>query len=354
MYYSDLKLFQYRDKLDQMREGNVTPPVHIRIKPTNTCNHRCWYCGYQSDTSIALGQEMETRDFIPREKMIEISNDLVEMGVKAVTFSGGGEPLTYRYIEEFAGRLLDGGVKVAMLTNGSLLNKNRAKVFADRATWVRVSMDGWDNESYTYYRGTKGSEYTKITDNLRAFASIKGKTVLGVSLNVDIKNAEHVYDFAAEMKDCGVDHLKVCGCIVSNQGETNNRYHAPFFKETERQIKKAQADFNSTHFKVFNVYHEMAERFDKSYSTCPFTQFLTIIGADLNIYTCQDKAYTQGGTLGCIRDKTFKELWADPEFHQALEAINPSKICNHHCVAEKKNRLILDYLNLDANHIDFV
>ena len=39
---------------------------------------------------------MVARDFIPKAKMMEIIDDLVDMGVKAVTFSGGGDPfITY-------------------------------------------------------------------------------------------------------------------------------------------------------------------------------------------------------------------------------------------------------------------
>ncbi len=193
-YYSSMKFFHYPEKLEDLAHGRQTAPIHIRIKPTNTCNHRCWYCGYQNDAAISLGEGLDTRDYIPRPKMLEIARDLTEMKVKAVTFSGGGEPLTYKYFEEFFDLLDQGGVKTALLTNGALLRGRKAEILANRASWVRVSMDGWDDESYAYYRGVKGREFSKISENLAAFAKIKGSTVFGVSLNVDIKNHPHLQE----------------------------------------------------------------------------------------------------------------------------------------------------------------
>ena len=40
---------------------------------------------------MQLGEDMDQKDLIPEDKMMEIVEDLVNMGVKTVTFSGGGE-----------------------------------------------------------------------------------------------------------------------------------------------------------------------------------------------------------------------------------------------------------------------
>ncbi len=353
-YYSHTKFFHFPEKLADLKAATQSAPIHIRIKPTNTCNHRCWYCGYQSDTGITLGEDLNTRDFIPQEKMVEIAQDLAEMEVKAVTFSGGGEPLTYRYFQTFFNRLHEGGVKVALLTNGALLAGSRAEVLADRASWVRVSMDGWNDDSYREYRGVKGLEFTRITENLAAFARVKGKTVLGVSLNVDIRNYPHIYDFVKHIKGLGVDHIKISGCVVSNDGKANNRYHAPFFEETDTIIKRAAADFQDERFRVVNAYHGMPERFAKNYESCPFSRLLTVIAADLNVYTCQDKAYTASGLLGSIKNIRFRDFWMGETCTRALAAVNPKKHCEHHCVADRKNRALFEYLSARADHLEFV
>jgi hypothetical protein len=84
------------------------------------------------------------------------------------------------------------------------------------------------------------------------------------------------------------------------------------------------------------------------------THCLTVIGADLNVYTCQDKAYTTGGLLGSIKGRSFRDLWLGDELRQRLRALDPAKDCRHHCVAHGKNLMLLDYLSADEEHLDFV
>jgi MoaA/NifB/PqqE/SkfB family radical SAM enzyme len=113
--YSSLKVFGYHEHASRT-DGSLHAPVHVRIKPMNACNERCWYCAYRVE-DLSLGSEMKVRDSIPRDKMFEIVDDLIEMDVKAVTFSGGGEPLIYPDIAATVHRLAAGGFKIGTLTN---------------------------------------------------------------------------------------------------------------------------------------------------------------------------------------------------------------------------------------------
>ena len=87
-------------------------------------------------------------DVIPEAKIFEIVDDILAMGVKAVTFSGGGEPLIYRPLPDVVEKLSVGGVRVATLTNGVNLKARNADAFAAHGTWIRVSIDACDNASY--------------------------------------------------------------------------------------------------------------------------------------------------------------------------------------------------------------
>ncbi len=352
--YSKFKIFHFKDKVDSLPEENenILPPLHIRIKPTNICAHNCWYCAYRAD-NLQLGKDMVSKDYIQKEKMMEIIDDVIEMGVKAVTFSGGGDPFYYPYLLDTVRKLSGTTVKFASLTNGAKLEGEVAKIFSQHATWLRISMDGWDDESYSSYRGIKIGEFTKIIGNMESFKKLGGKCYLGVCLNVDQKNSSHVYEFVKRLKNVGVDSVKVAPCIVSNEGVENNEYHKSIFKQVKEQTKKAIDDLASEKFEIFDSYHQLDDKFGKEYSWCPYLQILPVIGADLNIYPCQDKAYNlDEGLIGSIKDKRFKEFWFSEK--KKYFKINPSTHCNHHCVANEKNKLVLDYLSADKNHLGFV
>lgn len=352
--YTPMKIFHFKDKVDSLPRENdaILPPLHIRIKPINACNHSCRYCAYRAD-ALQLGKDMRISDSIPRDTMMEIIEDIIDMGVKGVTFSGGGEPLFYPHMADVLRRLVDSPVKFATLTNGGLLKGEVAEMFAMHGSWVRVSMDGWDNASYTRYRAVPDGEYDAILKNIEAFKKFGGPCRLGVSYIVDKENVDHIYEAAKRVKDFGGDSIKIGACILENEAAKNNAYHETIWDIAREQIDRVNEELAGEDFEVFDAYHKLDERFDKKYSWCPYLQVLPVIGADCNVYSCQDKAYNlDEGLVGTIGEGGFKEFWMDGK--EKFFKINPSKVCNHHCVANSKNKLLLDYLDADPDHLAFV
>ena len=352
--YTKMKLFHFTDKLDSLpRDVDlITPPVHVRVKPTNVCNHNCAYCAYRAK-NLQLGQGMDVRDSIPRDKMAEIVDDFIEMGVKAVTFSGGGEPLVYPHLAETVRRLAASGIRFATLTNGARLKGELAELFSGAGTWVRVSIDGWDEESYAHYRGVGNGEFAKVLGNMEGFRKLGGPCFLGVSLIVDERNHDHVRELLVRLKNVGASSVKVSPCIVSNVGDDNNAYHKPFFSVVKDQIVQAKAELQDDDFEVYDSYHELENKFDKEYDWCPYLQILPVIGADMNVYPCQDKAYNlEEGLIGSIRDARFKDFWMRDK--GKFFKIDPRRHCRHHCVANDKNKLALEYLDVNPEHKFFV
>lgn len=350
--YSSLKVLRDPARLALLRAGNIPAPLHVRIKPTNVCNHACSFCAYRSD-GLSLGAAMNAHDRLPREKMIEIADDLVEMGVQAVTFSGGGEPLIYPHIVEAVRRLAAGGIRIGTLTNGSRLQGKVADAFAEHGTWVRVSIDGWDGPSYARYRAVPEDAFEKVLKNLHAFARRSSRCSLGASLIVDRDNYRHIAVLARRLKECGVEHVKVSPCIVADSGAENNAYHDPLAPVVREQLAEAAA-LEDDGFRMIDHYHALPEKFDRPYRSCRMANLLTVIGADARVYTCQDKAYTEAGALGSIESMRFRDFWFSPENKRALQRIDPAQTCTHHCVADAKNRLLEEVLATDPDHAAFV
>lgn len=352
--YSKTKIFHFKEKADSLPETveKIEPPLHIRLKPTNVCAHNCWYCAYRAD-NIQLGQDMIKRDFIPKEKMRELVDDFAAMGVKSVTFSGGGDPFYYPFLPETVKWLAQAKIKFASLTNGARLRGEIASLFSQHGTWLRISLDGWDEASYAQYRGVGRDEFNKVMKNLEDFKKMEGDCLLGVSIIIDNKNAAHVSDLIRKLKGIGIDSVKLSPCIISNIGRENNEYHKPIFDLVKEQIRKAIADLADGSFEIFDSYHEQLETFKKNYKWCPYIQINPVIGSDLNVYSCHDKAYNlKNGLIGSIKEQRFSDFWFTNK--SKFFKINPAVHCNHHCVVNEKNNLILDYLNADIDHLSFV
>lgn len=350
--YSALKIFRFPEQLRSIDEKVVGAPIHIRVKPINACNHKCWFCAYRAD-NLELGSSMRVADRIPELKMYELIQDFSTMGVRAVTFSGGGEPLLYPGIDKVITKLDQEGIKVGCLTNGALLKGTVADAVANHCTWIRVSIDGWDGESYAKSRGVKKDEFEKVLFNIQAFNEKKARCVLGISFIVTEANASHIFEFAKRAKEIGVRTIKISGCVVSNNGHENAAYHTGIFSKVRDQIEMCQS-ISSERFEILDHYHEQMKSFDKPYRSCPSLSLLTVIGADCNVYSCQDKAYTDSGYLGSIKNMSFREFWNSKDAIEARSRISPQNSCQHHCVAHRKNMLLTEVLEIDPDHAPFI
>jgi MoaA/NifB/PqqE/SkfB family radical SAM enzyme len=352
--YSELKAFHFREKLAELARRDVTPPVHIRLKPINACNHACFFCCYRMD-ELYVSQRFHTKDMIPQRKMREVVRDLGNANVRAVTFTGGGEPLIYPFIVETLEGLLNRGIKVAALTNGARLEGEVGEVLAAGASWLRVSIDAADGETLAKSRRVKPGEFDHIVGNIRRFAEKKHRDCeLGINFIVTRMNASRTYDFIKLMKECGADHVKISGCVVSTKAAENNAYHAEHAELVKGEMSRARAELEDDGFHVVDRFHGCDDNYDKKYTWCPFIHYLNVIAADQVVYACQDKAYTDSGVLGSIREQSLCELWESKEYGQRLAALDPSIQCNHHCVQHGKNVALLNYLTTDQKHLEFV
>lgn len=355
--YTNSKIFHFPKHLDEVAGQRLPGPIHIRLKPTNRCNHRCSYCCYRNQ-NLYLSERLNEEDQIPKEKMRELVADFAAMGVKAVTFSGGGEPLSYPHIYETMVGLRAAQIKIATLTNGSLLAGRIAEFLAENAVWCRVSMDAGDAATYAAIRGVKVSEFARVCDNLRNFAAIPGRTcVLGINFIITAENYRGIYPFLALAREMGVDNVKLSGAVVSTNPRENGIYHAKIFPVAKEQIDRARVELATNNFSIIDkLYRPETESsiYDKDFHWCPMINFMAVIAADQQVYFCHDKAYTENGRIGSLVDTDFLSLWNSPETAARIKNLDPSRECRHHCADILKNQMLLDYFESDPEHLEFV
>lgn len=350
--YSSLKVFAHPEKLKAIKKGERTAPIYIRIKPTNICNHRCYYCSY-ADSELALRDNVNHRDQIAWEKLQEIIDDLGEIGVKAVTFSGGGEPLVYPKIIPAMKSILAKGIDLSMITNGQLLNEERAGLLT-QAKWVRISFDSANRETYTKIRGISLDSFDKICSNMSRFSKNKNLDCeLGINFVINHENADQVYLAAKLVSELGANHIKYTARVTKDL----DQYHQAFKNNAIEQIHRAISDFSRPGFNIINKYEDDFESctvFKRPYSRCIIKDIFTVIAADSRVYFCHDKAYVTSGMVGDLKEKSFKELWYSPEVQERYRTFDAKQECNHHCVYDDRNSLLNNFFDLNQNHINFI
>ena len=172
--YSQSKIAFHQPKLESFMDGEITAPIYVRVKPTNICNHACYYCSYQPDYNCVVSETINLKDSIPKEKLLEILDDFKDIGVKAITYSGGGEPLIYNHIQECLEKTVKNKIELSIITNGQKLNRRNAEILS-QAEWVRVSADYCNAETFQAIRKRPESWFYELRDNIKNFAQIKKK-----------------------------------------------------------------------------------------------------------------------------------------------------------------------------------
>jgi MoaA/NifB/PqqE/SkfB family radical SAM enzyme len=345
--YSDLKIIAFPEKVQSFREGRITAPIYVRVKPINRCQHGCFFCTYSDGSLRALDREdhvdtgmhadIKEKDILPWPKLQETLDDFKELGVKAVTYSGGGEPLLYAQIVEAMQRTLNFRIDLSIITNGQLLKGPRAEVLA-YARWVRVSVDYTNAEQMKRSRNVPEHFFDQVLDNIKNFAAIKQRDCdLGVNYIIHQSNADGLVDFAERLKDIGVENVRFSPMWVPGIAG----YHASIREKVERQLIEAQRlvderfTVNST-FDLTSPAHAPVRK----YNRCYFMQTVPVVGADQCVYACHNKAYDNTGKIGSIAQQRFKELWFSDEAKAVFEGLNPICDCRHQCANDNKNRHI--------------
>jgi MoaA/NifB/PqqE/SkfB family radical SAM enzyme len=335
--YSNYKIIWFNDKLKSLKDSVVTAPIYVRIKLTNKCFHNCSFCIYRSELwPSSMHNHMGRDDELSMEKVCEVLDDFKDMGVKAVTYSGGGEPLFHKDIVEILEKTKSNNVDLSIITNGQLLSGERAASLK-QAKWVRVSMDYYDAQSFAKSRLISEAMYYIILDNISKFASEKDRACdLSVNFIVTKSNFEHIVEAAALLKSLGVNNVRFSPVWLDDFVQ----YHTSIQETVIRNLDLARERYESDSFKIYHSYHITSEQLYRSYAKCYIQQIIPSIGADYNVYNCHNKSYDEDAIIGNIKNQTFKQMWFSESTRRHFLEFNATEGCNCQCANDSKNRLL--------------
>ena len=364
--YSPFKAVHHADKISQLRAGEQPVPAQVQLVISDVCNHDCSFCayrmsGYTSNENFGIidgiSQQVENNPNrkIPYEKCIEILEDCKEMGVKAIQFTGGGEPTTHPDHPKIFQKVIDLGMDLALITNGAILKPDVIDTLV-HAKWVRVSVDAGTPEMYSHIRSIKKERFNDTLKNISRLVDAKAKSadtdlLVGVGYVVDQNNFGEIYKLAKIVSEMGVDNMRI-GAIFTPEGF---EYHRAHHSTVVEQIQRIKEDFQTDKFTIFDAFNDRIDDLvheSPDYDNCGYMHFDTYIGGDLKVYSCCNNAYSKHGEMGSIEDQSFKEFWMSDEKVNAYNSLKATD-CKR-CMFNAKNKFINYLLETDPAHVNFV
>jgi len=345
------KIFSPQDKLianienviEFLRTGN-TSPVLVEFDPSNICNHSCSFC-LSSHIHFEKFRGTSTYDHsvLSREKMLEICKDLIEMKVKAINWTGGGEPTINPSLKEIITYIGENSpIKMGMFTNGTLLDKfDLFGVICKYFSWLRFSVDAGTEDSYNQIRITnKNNNWNKMLENVGKLIEEKKQRnsylVIGAGFVITEYNYKEVVAFADTFNRFDVDYCQFKPEItVIEKGGEQDRVN--FWKnEVMPQLVIAKEilgnKYQINHYKLDDLV-DNPETFGRNYKKCLGSQIQPCIGADGHVYICPNHRGHKKYSYGNVNEKSFKDVWNDMQARNRVRSIIEDVECFSNCTA---------------------
>lgn len=354
------KVYYHREALDQWRAtGDTTGPVHVQLSLTNGCNHRCPWC------SIAQLQKHHQPTVIDGWRLVQFLGEMKECGLKACTLVGNGEPLSHPDAAEIIRMIHRLGLDVGIFTNASYLTGAVADAVLDCATFVRMTMNGADVQTYQRTHGlpkTKAEdEFWRCVDNVRDLSRRRTRAfpTVGVQCATHQWNYRQLRDQCFMVKEyMGADYFAIKPVI--NRSAFHGRKANEFrprndidLAELEPILKQCE-DLADERFQVYAKRDQFADALPhdfndgRDYPACVALPFESYIHENGNFDICGP--IKLGGTTGGqhgesgaplfnIHTSSFRDIWHSPERQAMMRDIDLSR-CPAACRPHPLNKLL--------------
>ena len=340
--YSPYKASHHLDRIDQLKMGMLIVPTQAQIDITNECNHRCPNCICRLYKNTGLNATYDNKQFIPIDRIVKILDELKEIGVPSIEYTGGGEPQCHPNFSTILNETIDKGFEWSLVTNGAKSDLKRNLLYFKKAEWIRVSADASCAKTHSIMHGTSLEDFDNVVQFIRILAHECVDTIIGVSFLVSSLNYKEIVDATKMFKDLGVSNMRFA--VVYNPKGMS--LYDGIWDEIVELMKEAKK-LETKKFKVFDLVHTTSHdmiTYKRDYSFCGYQQFTTIIGADQNVYPCCTLRYNENTSLGDLSKQSFKDIWFGEKRRNWLKSDYLNGICsNHSCLMDKKNEFI-DYL----------
>ena len=323
---------EIEDRQDQFREAvlHARPfdPLYVKIKVFYGCNLKCEMCNHWREVREPP---------VSAQRFKEIINELGQMGTRKIHISGG-EPLLRPQTPEFVGLASSLGIKVTVTTNGTLVDKERAKRLVEAGLrGINISIDSPNRKMHEKIRGVEGA-YKASTKAVQLFQRYRHKGKLSIRINTVVSRTNYqtldgLPDLAYQLGADGINLIPVddhCGEILSLRKKDIQKFNAEVGPRiAERALALGLIVSEEEAFPFGRSESEVrlgrAGRYafgyyDQHPCYAPWTH--SMIDFNGNVFVCC-MTRERIPPLGNINTQSFKEIWEGAAYQRIRLRMHP-------------------------------
>jgi len=294
------KLLYHLERLNAWNKGLPVFPVFVEISPVGFCNQACIFCAYEYLT--------RSPGRLDTKRTLSLLDECKRLGVRAVFFSGEGEPLLHPDAVKMIAHAHAKGLDCALNTNGILFTGEVSQKILKCLSWVRFSVNAGSAASYRRIHQAGRDDFKVLLKNLKDAVRIKRKGGLAVSLGVQLvylgQGFAEILGFAKTLKDIGLDYFAVKQFNKHPLSSYNVKV-----KSGEIEKLKFIEGLSGKNFQVAIRQGFDAAASKRNYKKCLGFDFFAEVKCDGGVYPCGPLLGIKRYCYGSIYESSFKEIW---------------------------------------------
>ena len=295
------KLLYHGDRVKEWLDKGRTSPVLFEVALTGFCDASCPWCFFK---------DQRDSHRIDTEKLMLALEDMVTLDVKAINWTGGGEPTLHPDFKHIVYHAAELGLKQGLFTNG--FNKIP---FQSKFEWIRIS----------------------LTD--RGFAPIiRPKVPFGICVNhIKLYGRQTLIKMCLQAKEMGARYFQVRPALLGSYKDQPKLEAPEYLKECADTF----FDVYVTNYKYTDATEPKGYKNCYGYLFCPSIDWKGRVGTCL--YLMHDKKYV----LGDLNRTPLTMIW-----QKVTDKVKVTESCQNCCKNHEVNKILDRVKNLKAQ--DFI
>ena len=335
-------------------------PKSAEIVPTLNCCFRCHQCSYRSvkdnfgiwdKRDICYDHELH----MTIKSLHTIINRLVDVGIKNVVFTGGGEPLLNQDVTLYGMKTLSAcGVNTGLYTNGVFLDEAVISELAHiNPLFIRISIYGMDPRSFARYTNSNEGTFYRVLDNVKSLvkAKLEGRLESAISLSFLLHpllfpDKGIINNFFSEC--FSIEELQSIAMIRFTPAVdyiSGKQHEMSFFNDILSCVNELSNKYDGV--TVFTTYkHRIEDLYKrKEYEVCKASGYIAEVSPNGDLYLCCEKLMDDGFVIGNILKNEIPEIYKSAKRLELINRINKEhcfscpSLCKPHEMNKQLNRI---------------
>jgi MoaA/NifB/PqqE/SkfB family radical SAM enzyme len=282
---------------------------------SNVCSLGCQSCHFahthvrgpwvRTDTPKPAGysQTGQAADFSLVERALV---EMRQAGVRAIVWSGGGEPTLHTWFSAILKRAHAQGFEQGLYTLGGHIDNYRADTIRECLSWVVVSLDCPDAETYAAEKNVAPSRFQDACDGVLRLSG--GQLVVGVSFLLHAGNWTRTAEMLSLSRSLGATYTTFRPTINTSPANPSVVTEDRSWIAWAGQVLRDLADQPDVEIDLQRFEDYL--NWDRGYSACHGVKLLTMVTPDGRVWICPNRRGVAGSELGDLRTESFADIWA--------------------------------------------